>query len=122
MKYSHSILASFFYAFASAQTTTQTCSTTLSPKNAAPSVASGWDVKVVATGLTLPRGIIFDTSGNLLVVQQGKGIVSLPLTDDGGSCVRAGDPVVVINDTTVSVAIRLIDSHLHEEPPMLTRD
>jgi glucose/arabinose dehydrogenase len=111
MKYSysiHCILAPCLAAIASAQSTTQTCSTTVSPKNAAPSVASGWDVKVVATGLTKPRGIIFDNSGHLLVVQRGKGIASLSLTDDGGSCVRAGDPVDVIEDSTVGVPSRII--------------
>ncbi|KAF2495821.1 soluble quino protein glucose dehydrogenase [Lophium mytilinum] len=106
MKYSYSLVASCFYAIASAQSM-QTCSTTLSPKNAAPSVAPGWDVKVVATGLTSPRGIIFDTSGHLLVVQRNTGIVSLPLTDNGGSCVTAGKPTVVIKDKTLNHGIEL---------------
>ena len=57
---------------------------------------------MVASGLTSPRGIIFDSSGHLLVVQQRKGVVSLRLTDDGGSCVRAGNVTDVVADTTVS--------------------
>ncbi|OCK80256.1 soluble quino protein glucose dehydrogenase [Lepidopterella palustris CBS 459.81] len=82
-----------FLALVNAQTSsTASCSTTLTPKNAAPSVAPGWDVKLVAAGLTNPRAIIFDSSGHLLVVQQGKGIGSLSLTDNGGSCVTAGSP------------------------------
>jgi hypothetical protein len=55
----------------------------------------------VATGLTNPRGIIFDSSGHLLVLQQGKGIGSLSLTDNGGACVIAGQPNDVILDGTV---------------------
>jgi len=97
------LLIAFSLAFARAQTSSApTCSTTLTPKNAAPSVASGWDARVVATGLTNPRGIIFDSSGHLLVVQQGKGIGSLSLTDNGGACVIAGHPSDVILDGTVS--------------------
>ena len=97
------LLMAFSLAFARAQTSSApTCSTTLTPKNAAPSVASGWEARVVATGLTNPRGIIFDSSGHLLVVQQGKGIGSLSLTDNGGACVIAGQPSDVILDGTVS--------------------
>ena len=97
------LLIAFSLASARAQTSSApTCSTTLTPKNAAPSIASGWETRVVATGLTNPRGIIFDSSGHLLVVQQGKGIGSLSLTDNGGACVIAGQPSDVILDGTVS--------------------
>lgn len=102
------LLIAFSLAFARAQTSSApTCSTTLTPKNAAPSVASGWEARVVATGLTNPRGIIFDSSGHLLVVQQGKGIGSLSLTDNGGACVIAGQPSDVILDSTLNHGIEL---------------
>ncbi len=58
----------------------------------------------MATGLTNPRDMIFDTSGHLLVssasrgsydtvlniskvVQQGAGVQALTLKDNGGKCV-----------------------------------
>jgi glucose/arabinose dehydrogenase len=80
------------------------CSSTIAPKYAAPSVAAGWEAKVIASGLTKPRGIIFDARDHLLVVQQGKGVSSLQLTDDGGSCVLAGKARDVIADETVSLS------------------
>ena len=64
------------------------CSTSLTPTNSIkPSVASGYQAALVATGLTKPRSLQFDRSGNLLVVEAGKGISSHQLQDDGGICV-----------------------------------
>lgn len=64
------------------------CSTSLTPTNAIkPSVASGYQAALVATGLTKPRSLQFDSSGNLLVVEAGKGISIHQLQDDGGICV-----------------------------------
>lgn len=64
------------------------CSTSLTPTNSIkPSVASGYQAALVATGLTKPRSLQFDSSGNLLVVEAGKGISSHQLQDDGGICV-----------------------------------
>ncbi|OCL01287.1 Auxilliary activities family 12 protein [Glonium stellatum] len=101
-------LVVFFLSLVCAQTSSApACSTTIKPKNATPSVASGWEARVVATGLTKPRGIIFDSSGHLLVVQQGKGIGSLSLTDNGGACVIAGQPMDVILDSTLNHGIEL---------------
>lgn len=40
------------------------------------SIAKGWKMAKAAGGLTQPRGIIFDTAGNLLVVQNGLGITA----------------------------------------------
>ncbi|KAF2199037.1 soluble quino protein glucose dehydrogenase [Delitschia confertaspora ATCC 74209] len=74
------------------------CSTTISPKYAAPSLAPGWEAMVVASGLTKPRGIIFDSNGHLLLVQEGHGISSLELRDNGGACVRARKLTDVIAD------------------------
>ena len=50
-------------------------------------MASGYQAALVATGLSKPRSIQFDSSGNLLVVQAGKGISSIQLQDNGGVCV-----------------------------------
>jgi glucose/arabinose dehydrogenase len=45
--------------------------------------AKGWKVTKVAGGLTQPRGLIFDTAGNLLVVQNGLGISVHKIGSDG---------------------------------------
>jgi len=53
-----------------AASTESACSETLTPTNSIiPTVASGYRMAVVATGLTKPRSIRFDSKGNLLVVQ-----------------------------------------------------
>jgi hypothetical protein len=82
---------------------TQSCSTTLSAKYPAPSLASGYAARIVAQGLTKPRGIIFDSSGHLLVVQQGYGLTSLSLNDGGGSCVTVGNKADIIKDSSVQI-------------------
>lgn len=46
-------------------------------------LASGWSAVKVAGGLSLPRGITIDTSGNLLVIEEGKGITALTPSSDG---------------------------------------
>lgn len=113
MSGSKSLLAALFIACVNAQGTIATsasasgsapaCSTTIAPQHAQPSVAPGWNAQVVASGLSSPRGIIFDSEGHLLVVQQGHGISSLTLTGDEGACVRAdGDPQDIVVDSNVS--------------------
>lgn len=103
---SKSLLALCFIAGVQAQSSTASaasCSSTIAPAHGQPSVAAGWQVNVVASGLRDPRGILFDGEGHLLVVQQGYGISSLELTNDAGACVRAtGDPTDIIVDESVS--------------------
>jgi len=65
------------------------CASTIPPRHGQPSVAAGWNVQVVASGLTDPRGMVFDSEGGLLVVQQGRGIARVRFTEDEGACVRA---------------------------------
>ena len=79
------------------------CSTTLTPTNSIKStVASGYTAALVATGLTDPRSIEFDSSGNLLVVQAGAGIESLQLQDAGGTCITVKSKKTVIQANAVS--------------------
>ena len=52
-----------------------------------PSLASGYRMQVVATGLSSPRGIILDGSGNLLVVEQDRGLVSAHTLGESNGCV-----------------------------------
>ena len=67
-----------------------------------PVAAQGYSFSVVANGLTRPRSIQFDGAGNLLVLQAGKGIVSLQLDDAGGNCVWAPSKQTVVSNTAVS--------------------
>ena len=79
------------------------CLSTLTPTNSIkPSVASGYRAALVATGLTVPRGIQFDKSGNLLVVEQGVGLTSLHLDDNGGICVSVKSQNSVVESTNVN--------------------
>ncbi len=86
-----------------AASTESACSETLTPTNSIiPTVASGYRMAVVATGLTKPRSIRFDSKGNLLVVQQGAGIINLAFTDHGGTCLSVDKTKSVINNSSVS--------------------
>ena len=97
-------LLGFFFLPALAQSSS--CSTTLTPtKSIKPSIASGYQVALVATGLTKPRSIEFDSAGNLLVVQAGAGIASLQLQDNGGTCVTVKSKKTVVQASTVSRVI-----------------
>ena len=79
------------------------CSTTLTPTNSIqPSVASGYVMALVATGLTSPRDIEFDINGHLLVVEAGAVIINLVLQNDGGTCLSAKSSKMVIENTGVS--------------------
>lgn len=80
------------------------CSTSVTATNGLkPSVASGYQVALVATGLTNPRSIQFDTLGNLLVLQDGAGIANLVFQDDGGTCLSVKSTRNVIKYKDVSV-------------------
>lgn len=86
-----------------ASSSASSCSTTLSPKlSITPTVASGYHVALIATGLTKPRSIKFDSKGNLLVVQQGAGIANLALKDDGGICLSVSNMQIVVENSAVS--------------------
>ena len=97
-----SALLGFFFVPALGQASSS-CSTTLTPTNSIkPSIASGYRVALVATGLTDPRSIEFDSAGNLLVVQAGAGIESLQLQDNGGTCVSVKSKKTVVQASAVS--------------------
>lgn len=85
---------------ANAQSTASlACSSTIAPQNAAPSVAPGFRVEVVANNLIRPRSIQFDSEGALLIVEQRQGVRRLRLTGDG-TCVRQDGNVENVVDNT----------------------
>jgi glucose/arabinose dehydrogenase len=69
---------------------------TSGPKYAAPVVAKGFTARVVISGLTRPRGMVFDTEGNLLVVQNRKEITAFQMSNEGG-CVKVTGKSTVVN-------------------------
>ncbi|KAK7991872.1 hypothetical protein PG996_013115 [Apiospora saccharicola] len=74
------------------------CPNVLKPSYQAPVVGSGWTAQLIAKDLKDPRGIIFDTKGHLLVVEQGTGIKRLNFDDKGGTClVQSGSETIVNN-------------------------
>ncbi|KAF2856375.1 soluble quino protein glucose dehydrogenase [Plenodomus tracheiphilus IPT5] len=106
-------LASSAVLTAKAQTTTSTntppraCQSSIAPQHASPSVLAGFRVEVVANGLRDPRGILFDSEGGLLVVEQAHGISRLRLTGDGPCVSVAGDVQRVIEDESLNHGIAL---------------
>ncbi|KAF2429121.1 soluble quino protein glucose dehydrogenase [Tothia fuscella] len=58
-----------------------------SPKYAAPKVAKGFTARVIITGLKTPRQLLFDSEGNLLVMQNRKELTAYKMAYDGG-CVK----------------------------------
>ena len=88
------------------QSTSQACGVSLTPTNSIkPSVASGYTAALIATGLTKPRSIQFDSSGNLLVAQQGAGIEKLSFKDDGGTCLQVQDQKTVVDNRDVGLLL-----------------
>ena len=96
------LLLSAFFVPAHGASSTSGCSTTLTPTSSIkPSVVSGYQMALVATGLTKPRSMQFDSAGNLLVVEAGSGIVNLALQDNGGTCLSVKSTKTVVNNTGV---------------------
>ncbi|CAN8098108.1 unnamed protein product [Discula destructiva] len=84
-----------------------TCPTVLTPSYEPPVVGSGWTAQLFANGLTKPRGIVFDTNGALLVVQQGMGIWRVTFADYGGTCLVVNEAKAVVQDNDLNHAIQL---------------
>jgi len=73
----------------------------LTPSYPAPSVAPGYEARLIAQNLEKPRGIVFDSKGSLLVVERGKGISAHQLNYGEGSCVSVKKSTTIIADKTV---------------------
>ena len=78
------------------------CPTNLKASYPAPVVADGWSAQLIVQGLKSPRSVLFDTAGNLLVVDEGSGIVHLQFTDHGSTCLEVSKTTYLINSTLVS--------------------
>jgi len=90
-------------------TAAQQCSGNPTPTNSIQtSLAAGYAAQVVATGLTKPRSVEFDTQGNLLVLEQYRGLSSHVLRDNGGVCVTFQSSKDLIVDSNVGDTIQLL--------------
>lgn len=87
----------------------QSCSSTLSADYPAPSVADGYIARLVANDLTSPRGIKFDSSGALLVVEQDVGITAITFSDPDNGCVSETNRKAIIKDSTLNHGIEVSD-------------
>jgi len=107
------------------------CSTNLKASYPAPVLNDGWSAQLIAQGLTAPRGILFDSNGGLLVVQQGSGIIHFTWTDDGSTCLTDPQKTFLVNSTDVSSSLityfsicftEMLKSSIMELPsPMMAR-
>jgi hypothetical protein len=77
------------------------CDHALAPSYAAPSMAPGYTARLIETGLTKPRGIMFDTEGRLLVVQAGMGLTTMELDDSDDDCVSVRSHDMLVSDSSV---------------------
>jgi hypothetical protein len=79
------------------------CPTILTPSYSAPVVGTGYTYQLIVTGLTKPRGLIFDSNGALLVIQSGVGLTHISFNDNGGTCLSPSLTTLLVNDTTVGI-------------------
>lgn len=95
-----SIVETTFTPTTTAQATA--CATVLTPDYSAPVAAKGWKAQLIATNLTNPRSIKFDSNGALLVLEARTGLRRLTFNDDGGTCLSVRLSTSVIADEDVS--------------------
>jgi glucose/arabinose dehydrogenase len=89
--------------YISAVTAQSSCPDALRPSYSAPVVANGWSAQIIAQGLNSPRGIIFDSNGTMLIVEQRRGIRRVRFTGDG-TCLKVSDNQFIISNTGVGHA------------------
>lgn len=97
-----SLLLLLSSSLASAQSSASQCKiNSLKTSYPAPVAADGWSYRLVATELSRPRGILFDTDGALIVVDTGVGLVHLELEDQGRTCLRVRKKTVLLENEDV---------------------
>ncbi|SPQ26931.1 51f52ea8-c28f-4185-b048-a365b4bb6470 [Thermothielavioides terrestris] len=70
-------------------------------------VSPGWKAQLIATGLSRPRGLKFDSKGGLLVIEAGVGLRRLTFTDNGGTCLSVKTNKTVIADKELNHGLEL---------------
>ena len=87
-----------------------------------PVVGSGWTYRVVMADLHTPRGLAFDSAGNLLVVERGSAVRRLAFVGGGGgandTCLALQQNTVVVRNENVGFSsLSFVESHLFPLPP-----
>ena len=82
------------------------CGSALQPSYPAPSLAAGYKAQLIAQNLTKPRGLIVDSDGQLLVVQQQVGITSLSIQDQNG-CLTVSKKTDLVKNANLTHGITL---------------
>ena len=104
----HSFLCFVAAATPAASTpASSSCASALQPSYPAPSLAPGYTAQLIAANLTKPRGLVFDSEGHLLVVQQQVGIVSLEIQDKGDRRLKVSQKSDVIQNISLTHGITL---------------
>ncbi|KAK1756803.1 L-sorbosone dehydrogenase [Echria macrotheca] len=67
------------------------------------SAAAGWKYTLVGTGMSKPRGILFDTEGHLLVLQAGYGLTAHTFGADG--CINSTKTLIQNNQLNHGLAL-----------------
>ncbi|KAA1475752.1 soluble quino protein glucose dehydrogenase [Dentipellis sp. KUC8613] len=96
----------FFPAFGGAQTTFQPYGR---PFASPVTVAPGLYARILFSNLTLPRGVAFDSHGNLLVIERGLGVSAFTPATNGSGTLRK----VVLNNTGVTHGIQVDGDKLY---------
>lgn len=81
--------------------TSQSCPNSLKASYPAPVVADGYNAQLIVSGLTKPRGLLFDSEGALLVVEAGAGITHIVLRDNGTTCLGSNKTIRLVDDKQV---------------------
>ena len=93
-----SLFLSFGYiAVQAASTPASTSCPVLHPSYPAPSLAPGYKAQLIARNLTKPRGLAVDKEGRLLIVEQGVGVSSMSVKEQGPCLIPSPKSDVVRN-------------------------
>jgi glucose/arabinose dehydrogenase len=68
-----------------------------------PDVSDGWGFRVVASELTRPRSILFDSDGALILLDVGSGILHIDLDDQGDTCVGVSKQTTLLENEDVGL-------------------
>jgi glucose/arabinose dehydrogenase len=72
-----------------------------------PDVSDGWGFRVVASELTRPRSILFDSDGALILLDVGSGILHIDLDDQGDTCVGVSKQTTLLEKEDLSHGLAL---------------
>jgi glucose/arabinose dehydrogenase len=100
-----------FHTRANAQSS---CSALSPSSGIKPTVAEGYAMQVVATGLSDPRAILLDGAGNLLVIEQGRGVISSHVLDDTNGCVTTTES----SDVTEAIGVSFTTLRKKKKPSL----